>query len=150
MPSEQASQAGAKPRVLVVDDSATVRVCLQSILRHRWDVVVACDGPQGLAAYMTHAPFDVILVDYELPGFDGLDLARRIRRLPWGQAVPFVVLSTRHEPALLARAAQIPVAVYLKKAQLHEAHTIEHALSAAIRGATGAAEVEPTAPASGH
>jgi signal transduction histidine kinase len=66
-------------RIVVVDDNADMREMFSQLLRsggHRVDC--AEDGPAGLASILDGAP-DVAFVDIGLPGFDGLELARRAR-----------------------------------------------------------------------
>jgi len=74
-------------RVLVVDDCPDTRVSLASLLR-LWghDVRGAADGPTALETAVAYRP-DVVLLDIGLPGMDGGEVARCLRR--------------RGEPALL-------------------------------------------------
>jgi PAS domain S-box-containing protein len=82
-------------RVLVVEDDAHAREALTGKLRERGHVVVECiTGEQALA---THAaqPFPLLLVDWVLPGMDGLGLCRKLRSLPNGiGAMPVIVFTT--------------------------------------------------------
>jgi CheY-like chemotaxis protein len=80
---DAASSAGAKRRrVLVVDDNvdnANMLALLLDALGH--DVKTAHSGPEALAVARTYAP-EVMLVDIGLPGFDGYEVARRLRAEP--------------------------------------------------------------------
>ena len=71
-------------RVLVVDDNATNRTVLsQSLTTWEMEVTLTADGPAALralsAASQRAEPFDVVILDYNMPGMDGLDVAREIR-----------------------------------------------------------------------
>ena len=66
-------------RVLIVDDVSDMRSLLRDILAPRHDVVLA---PDGMVAYarLEAASFDVVLTDVRMPGPDGFELARLIRK----------------------------------------------------------------------
>jgi signal transduction histidine kinase/CheY-like chemotaxis protein len=93
IPSHQAVVAPAGIRVLVVDDDPNARSALASLLEEEGFVVeTAPDGLQALPKVREFAP-DILLVDVEMPGLKGPDLARKVRedltRIP-------VILMTRH------------------------------------------------------
>ncbi|MGH6656841.1 MAG: response regulator [Actinocrinis sp.] len=80
--------------VLVVDDDPTVSEVVAAYLRrngHR--VRLAADGPSAVAAAQLKRP-DLIVLDLMLPGFDGFEVYRRIRRLG---PVPVIMLTARGE-----------------------------------------------------
>jgi DNA-binding response OmpR family regulator len=65
--------------VLVVDDEQPIRELVRTYLRsERMDVITAEDGPAALEAIREHAP-DVVVLDVMLPGFDGIEVCRRLR-----------------------------------------------------------------------
>jgi two-component system alkaline phosphatase synthesis response regulator PhoP len=73
-----AEGAGAT-RVLVVDDEANLVELVQGYLeRDGYDVVTAADGPTAVALAREAEP-DLIVLDLMLPGFDGLEVCRRVR-----------------------------------------------------------------------
>ena len=84
----------ARPgRVLLVEDGADARRMLKELLRlEGYDVIEAGDGPAGLAAILEQRP-DVALVDIGLPGFDGYELARRVRSGGGGQATRLIAVT---------------------------------------------------------
>ncbi len=66
-------------RVLIVDDEAPIRDLVRGYLeREGFAVATAADGPDGLAAVRSVRP-DVVILDVMLPGFDGLEVCRRLR-----------------------------------------------------------------------
>jgi signal transduction histidine kinase/ActR/RegA family two-component response regulator len=78
-PPEAAARNGAPRRILVVEDNDDAREMLHHLLRLAGhEVLEATDGPSGLEATLRARP-DVALVDVGLPGFDGYELARRVR-----------------------------------------------------------------------
>ena len=84
----------AMTRVLVVDDEPQILRALSITLRARsYDVVVATNGKQALAAAAASSP-DIVVLDLGLPDLDGLDVIRGLRG--WSK-VPIVVLSGRSQ-----------------------------------------------------
>ncbi len=70
----------AVSRVLLIEDNPDSRDMLHTILKlDGYDVEVAEDGPQGLAAIFKRPP-EVALIDIGLPGLDGYEVARRVRK----------------------------------------------------------------------
>ncbi len=80
----------ASARIMVVDDDAGVRAFVTDTLESFGHMVVACDcGPAALAALDSAAP-DLVLIDFTMPGMNGAELARELRRLRPGVPVAFV------------------------------------------------------------
>jgi CheY-like chemotaxis protein len=81
-------------RVLVVDDHAPTRLLVRSILeteRERpYEVVEAGTGTDCLMAADSKGPFDLILLDVNLPDMDGFSLCRAIRRVDAEVPIVFV------------------------------------------------------------
>ncbi len=88
-----ADAAGGPARVLVVEDMEDVARSLRMLLElWGYDVRVVSDGPAALPAYRDFRP-DVVLLDIGLPGMDGYEVARQIRREPGGGR-PFILAVT--------------------------------------------------------
>ena len=81
-------------RILVVEDNATNRLVARRILEQLGaEVETADDGLDGVAA-ARHRAFDLILMDVQMPGIDGLEAARQIRALPGAAArTPIIALT---------------------------------------------------------
>lgn len=76
----------SQPRtILVVDDSRVSRMMISAIVREarpNWTIVEAADGEQAMAAAGSSAP-DLAVLDFNMPGIDGLDLAEKLHaKLP--------------------------------------------------------------------
>ncbi|QQE64285.1 histidine kinase [Leptolyngbya sp. BL0902] len=74
-------------RVLVVDDIESARRVLKDLLEPmKLDVDLASDGPEALEkvsqADAQQRPYDLVFLDWQMPGWDGLEVARRIQSLP--------------------------------------------------------------------
>ena len=80
-------------RVLVVDDSATIRAVLGKMLvQDGYEVIKAPDGESGVATAQTQLP-DLIFLDIVLPGMDGFNALRTLRRDPATKDVPIIMIS---------------------------------------------------------
>jgi signal transduction histidine kinase/CheY-like chemotaxis protein len=92
--------------VLLVEDSADAREILRMILElSGYLVTCAEDGPGGVAAALRCRP-GAALVDIGLPGYDGYEVARRIRAAPEGASVLLVALTGYGQPADRRRAEE--------------------------------------------
>jgi CheY-like chemotaxis protein len=104
----------ARLRVLIVEDNDDARDMLRTALALRGhDVVEAKDGPGGVEMAERTRP-DVALVDVGLPGFDGYEVARRVRRLV-GRAIRLVALTGYGRPEDRARAREAGFDAHLVK-----------------------------------
>jgi DNA-binding response OmpR family regulator len=82
--------------VLVVDDEPTiVEVVARYIERAGYETLQAADGPEALRLAEAGDP-DLIVLDVMLPGFDGLEVMRRLHERP-GPPVPVILLTARGE-----------------------------------------------------
>jgi CheY-like chemotaxis protein len=81
-----------RPRVLVIDDAAYNREVLVQNLEDEYDTLEAADGPTALALARSEQP-DVILMDLSLPGVDGWEATRRLRRDPATAWIPIVAVT---------------------------------------------------------
>ena len=82
-----------RARILVVEDDELSRDLLRRRLkRRRFDVVVAVDGPEGLAVARREKP-DVVLMDVGLPGMDGLEVTRQLKADDRTRHIPVIALT---------------------------------------------------------
>ena len=80
--------------ILVAEDDADIRQLVRDVLEHAgFEVVVSADGPSALQAARARRP-DLLVLDLGLPGMDGLDVARAIRR---ESELPIIMLTARAE-----------------------------------------------------
>ncbi|HVL55305.1 MAG TPA: response regulator, partial [Burkholderiaceae bacterium] len=93
------AQRMSRLRLLIVDDNRDAASSLAQLMRiHGHRVETAFDGPSALQlAREQH--FDAFVLDIGLPGFDGHELARRIRELPGSGNAIFVALTGYGQPA---------------------------------------------------
>src|SRR5512138_3497666 len=85
-------------KVLIADDSATIRALLESYLT-AWgfQVVVAKDGREAWAQLEAEDAPNLAILDWEMPGMDGVDICRRLRdREGRGRPYTYVLLGSGH------------------------------------------------------
>ena len=90
-------------RILVVDDSPTIRYQVSLVLREAgFDTVEATDGIEGLATLARTSGTAMIICDVNMPRMDGLEMVETLRKT--GNQVPIVMLTTEGQPSLVKRA----------------------------------------------
>ncbi len=137
-------------RALVVDDNATVRRVFKDMLESfGFDVQTAGSGQAALDELersATHSPCDLILIDWKMPGLDGIETTRLIRRNPRLKKMPTIVMITAYgREEIMHRARQEKMDAFLIKpvspSVLFE--TIAHIL---VGPSTPAGEGRPNQP----
>ena len=102
-------------RVMVVDDSITVRQVTQRLLnRSGIEVFTAKDGVEALALLKNRRP-DLMLLDIEMPRMDGFELAATIRKDDELKDLPIIMITSRTGKKHSDHAAQLGVNRYLCK-----------------------------------
>ncbi|MET0403287.1 MAG: response regulator [Cystobacter sp.] len=105
-----------KSRVLIVDDSWSMRQTLRLLLSPDFDCALAEDGASALQHARSEPP-DIVVSDVSMMGMDGFELCRRMRAEPTLQQVPFIFLSGHEPPPGTLEAGH----VYLLKPVRHAA-----------------------------
>lgn len=96
-------------RILVVDDEVKMADLLRKGLeREHYSVMTAHSGSDGLELALAY-PFDAIVLDVMIPGFDGFELARRLRAA--GNAIPILFLTARDTEDDLIRGLDVVVTI---------------------------------------
>jgi two-component system cell cycle response regulator DivK len=81
-------------RILIVEDQADLRAILRDFLKARgYDIVEAVDGGEGVAQARSTQP-DLILMDIQLPVFDGYEATRQIKADPSIKSTPVIAVSS--------------------------------------------------------
>ncbi len=117
--SQQATEAPRK-RVLVVDDSLTVRELQRKLLLNRgYEVAVAVDGMDGWNALRSE-DFDLLITDIDMPRMDGIELVTLLRRDTRLQSLPVMVVSYKDREEDRRRGLDAGADYYLAKASFHD------------------------------
>ena len=114
--TDDSTATNPKIRVLIADDEGMIRSALAALLRLEGDidVIAECsDGEQAVSEAERLQP-DICLLDLEMPGLDGVEVAERLRRTVSARCV----IVTRHaRPGVLRRALAAGVAGFLPKSR---------------------------------
>ncbi|HEY7791361.1 MAG TPA: response regulator [Vicinamibacterales bacterium] len=103
----------ARPRILVVDDEASIRDLLAKTLAlAEYDVDVVPDGRSGLER-MRLSPYDLLIIDLKMPGMDGLSVIREAKR--YKADLPVIIITGYSTEASAIEAVNLGVAGYLTK-----------------------------------
>jgi len=109
-----------RKRVLVVDDSLTVRELERKLLLSRgYEVAVAVDGMDGWNALRAE-DFDLLITDIDMPRMDGIELVTLLRRDSRLQSLPVMVVSYKDREEDRRRGLDAGADYYLAKASFHD------------------------------
>jgi CheY-like chemotaxis protein/HPt (histidine-containing phosphotransfer) domain-containing protein len=122
VPVRIAPPALTRVPALVVDDSASTRELLDTMLRG-WSIhpVTVASAEEGLALLEQHNrkdspdPFGLVILDWMLPGMNGLDAAARIRARDETRTLPIIMISAYAGKEEEARCAELGVNVFVRK-----------------------------------
>jgi len=128
-------EKGARKRVLVVDDSLTVREVERRLLENRgYEVTVAVDGMDGWNA-VQGAHFDLVVTDVDMPRMDGIELVKRIKGIAPTRPLPVMIVSYKDQEEYKTRGLEAGASYYLTKGSFHDETLIN-----AVRDLIGEAE----------
>jgi excisionase family DNA binding protein len=112
-PAARAATAASRPRVLVVDDEASIRDLLAKTLAlAEYEVDVAPDGRSALDR-MRMYPYDLLIADLKMPGMDGLSVIREAKR--YKTDLPVIVITGFSTESSAIEAINLGVSGYLTK-----------------------------------
>lgn len=119
------SARAASKRILVVDDSLTVRELERKLLQAAgYAVSVAIDGMDGWNALRAET-FDLLITDIDMPRMDGIELVSLVRRDKRLQAMPVMVVSYKDREEDRRRGLEAGADYYLAKASFHDQALLE-------------------------
>jgi len=107
----------AVPRVLIAEADPWSRDLLKQVLLNvRCDarLDLCADGQQAMSM-LSEVPYDLAIVDWELPGVDGLSVLRSVRQRKRNPLLPFILMSSRNDSASVREAIPLAPTAYLTK-----------------------------------
>lgn len=115
-----ASETRQRKRILVVDDSLTVRELERKLLGNRgYDVEVAVDGMDGWNAVRT-GQFDLVVTDIDMPRMDGIELVTLIKKHANLKSLPVLIVSYKDREEDRQRGLSAGADYYLTKGSFHD------------------------------
>ena len=103
-------------RALVVDDSSAMRAILALTLgKAGFEVLRAKDGQEALGLLAGAGPLELILIDWNMPGMNGLELLRRIRSQPALERTRILMVTTETGLAQMSEALEAGANEYIMK-----------------------------------
>jgi two-component system sensor histidine kinase and response regulator WspE len=118
--STEGAGGKARKRVLVAEDSLTVRELQRKLLDQAgYDVEVAVDGMDGWNMART-GKFDLLVTDIDMPRMDGIELVTRIKKDPNLKSIPVMIVSYKDREEDRRRGLDAGADYYLTKSSFHD------------------------------
>ena len=111
---EEAEEENPKLRILVVDDSMTIRHSMKQLLEKEYDVALAESGVAAIRTITLNRP-DLVLLDYEMPVCDGKQTLQMLRSEKSFSDIPVIFLTGRDDPEVVRALLSLKPAGYLLK-----------------------------------
>ena len=125
------AKGNARQRILVVDDSITVREMTRKLLQNRgYDVDVAVNGMDAWTAIGSNH-YDLILSDIDMPRMNGIELVKQIKDHPTFHLLPIIIVSYRDAEDDRIQGMEAGADYYITKSSFHD-DTLVNAIVAMI------------------
>ncbi|RYZ56236.1 MAG: response regulator [Proteobacteria bacterium] len=103
-------------KILIVDDSETLRVQLREALEEAGHVVVeGVDGADGLKVAAANPDIKMVITDFNMPQMDGVTMASKLREQPGFTKVPILMLTTEATPDIKAAGKSAGILAWIVK-----------------------------------
>ena len=101
---------------LIVDDSRAMRRILRGIVAQLgFDVIEASNGAEGYDKLVANEDIELVLVDWNMPVMNGIELVKKVRSEPRYETLKMVMVTTETEPQQMARAIMAGVDEFVMK-----------------------------------
>src|SRR5262249_45533904 len=107
-------------RIVVVDDDKATATSLADSLRLLGHQVIVALGPRGALTQLNRLVPDMVFLDMNMPGVDGLEICRYLRRDPRTARIPIVIVSANEEQAYKDAARKAGANYYIVKPAMIE------------------------------
>jgi len=102
-------------KTLLVDDDSAILESLASMLASRGHEVLPCSNAEDALAAFLETPFPLVVLDWTLPGMDGIELCRRLRKVPDGDHSVILMITGRDAPDDLLKVLDAGADNYIAK-----------------------------------
>jgi two-component system sensor histidine kinase and response regulator WspE len=114
------AKGNARQRILVVDDSITVREMTRKLLQNRgYEVDVAVNGMDAWIAIRSHH-YDLVLSDIDMPRMNGIELVKQIKDHPTFHLLPVIIVSYRDAEDDRIQGMEAGADYYITKSSFHD------------------------------
>jgi len=103
-----------KKIILAIDDMPSNLIAIKNILEPMFDVRLVKEGGQALAL-LKREKIDLVLLDIEMPGYNGFELSQAMREDPALAPLPVIFVTTHATPSFVRRAAEAGAKGYILK-----------------------------------
>ncbi len=103
-----------KKKILAIDDNAVNLATLEQTLQDEYEVIPMLTGKRALK-YLSFEKVDLILLDVQMPGMDGIQTLEEIRRLDNGWTVPVIFLTATNDHDTSAEGIRLGIMDYITK-----------------------------------
>lgn len=107
-------EANAKPKILIVDDSITIRQGIKRLLTNDYDITEVSSGVAAIRSITLDRP-DLVLLDYEMPVCDGSHVLEMLRSEKEFVDIPVIFLTTRDDQESVKKVLSLKADGYLLK-----------------------------------
>lgn len=108
--------SGKRGRLLIAEDQDQMRNALSRVLNlEGFEVVVTTNGARALDAILGPDPFDLVLLDVNMPELDGFQVLEKIRKTPELENLPVIMVTGHVDSASVMRGVELKVNDYLVK-----------------------------------
>jgi CheY-like chemotaxis protein len=104
----------AKILLLVEDNKILLNMYQKFLANHGYDVHTAVDGEGGLKKAFEDRP-DLILLDILMPKMDGISMLKQLRKDPWGENVPVIMLTNLNDSKSISDSMNENIVRYIVK-----------------------------------
>ncbi|MGL5066078.1 MAG: response regulator [Microcoleus sp.] len=118
--TEETAESAIRKRVLVVDDSITVREVERKLLENKgYEVEIAVNGMDGWNALRT-GQFDLVISDVDMPRMTGIELVSQIKNHATLKSIPVIIVSYKDREEDRIRGLEVGADYYLTKSSFHD------------------------------
>ena len=123
--SEPVDAGGVRQKILVVEDSPTQALHIQSLLEQEGvEVWLAHDGQTGLAMARQLHP-DIVVLDVQMPGMNGFQVCQHLKNVPATADIPIIMFTRHDEQEAVVLGLQTGAVDYIPKDAFADAVLLE-------------------------
>ncbi len=103
-------------KILIVDDSDTLRIQLKNLLHEsNHEVLEGSHGLDGLGKAQANRDLDLVICDFNMPEMDGITMSKKVREIPGLQDVPIFMLTTESTAELKSLGKEAGIMAWIVK-----------------------------------